>query len=249
MVLISEDSAGSGDLERVDAGFRAVFDRLYEQGRSAVLAGSHQRDAPPAAGGRWGLSVVATLDEVTQRQLTGWAEQVRPLVGEGHWPTGAHGSAHVTVRAIQQHRPDLDAGDPVAGRCARAVTRAVSGLDGPVVFGLRGVTLSPAGVLACLYPVDAAAGRLAAAVRRELGADGWLEESYARTIWYVSLIHFITGIQDPAALVRWVTARRALEAGDVLATGLQLVTYRYADRMVPVVLDETPLPGRRAAVS
>jgi hypothetical protein len=117
-----------------------------------------------------------------------------------------------------------------------------------VVFRLHGLALSPAGVLACLYPADAAAGQLAAAVRRELGADGWLEESYARTIWYASLVHFTAGIADPAALVRWVAARRDLRAGDALATRLQLVTYRYEDRMVPVVLGETRLPGSRMAV-
>lgn len=64
-MLISEDLAGARDRGRVDVGFRAVFDRLCEQGSSAVLAGSHQQDAPPVDGGRWGLSAVAALDELT----------------------------------------------------------------------------------------------------------------------------------------------------------------------------------------
>jgi hypothetical protein len=247
-VLISEDLGGSPDRIRVDAGFRAVFDRLSEQGCSAVPAGSYQQDAPPADGGRWGLSAVATLDDQTQQQLTGWCQEIQLLAGDGHWPTGAHGSAHVTVRAIQPHRPGLDNRDPYAARCGQAIIRAASCLDGPLVFRLQGLTLSPAGVLACLYPVDATAGTLAAAVRRELGADGWFEESYARTIWYASLVHFTTGIADPAGLVRWVTARRDLKAGDALATRLQLVTYQCQDRMVPVVLDETRLPDSRLAV-
>lgn len=177
--------------------------------------------------------------------MTGWAEEIRRLAGDGHWPAGAHGSAHVTVRAIQPHRSGLDAGGPFATRCAQAVTRAARDLDGPVVFRLHGLTLSPAGVLACLYPVNATAGQLAAAVRRELGADGRLEESSARTIWYASLVHFTTSIADPAALVRWVTARRDLKAGDAVATRLPLVTYRHEDRMVPVVLGETRVPDSR----
>ena len=208
-----------------------------------MLAGSHEQDAPPADGGRWGLSAVATLNDQTQQQLTAWAEEIQLLAGDGHRPTGAHGSAHVTVRAIQPHRPGLD------NRPLRAGDRPGGELpDGPVVYRLQGLTLSPAGVLACLYPVDAAAGKLAAAVRRELGADGWLEESYARTIWYASLVHFTTGIIDPAGLVRWVEARRDLKAGEAVATGLQLVTYRYENRMGPVVLAQgASLPAIAAA--
>lgn len=245
---ISEDLGGSCDRAPVDEGFRATFDRLCEQGCPAVLAASHQQDAPPADGGRWGLSVVATFDDQTQQQLASWAEEIRLLAGDRHWLTGAYGSAHVTVRAIQPHRPDLDSHDPFAARCVRAVTRAAGCLDRPVVFRLRGLALSPACVMACLYPVDATAGTLAAAVRREFGADGWLEESYSRTIWYSSVQHFTSSIDDPHALVRWVRARRGVKAGDALATRLQLATFRHdRARMVPVVLGQTRLPDSRVA--
>jgi len=247
-VKISEDLSGSDDRAWVDAGFRTTFDRLSEQGYSAVLAGSHQQDAPPAGGGRWGLSAVVALDDHTEQQLAGWAEEIRLLAGDRHWPTGAHGSAHVTVRAIQPHRPGLDGHDPFAARCVRAITRAAGSLDHPVVFRLRGLALSPAGVMACLCPVDATAGALAAAVRRELGADGWLEESYSRTIWYSSVLHFTTSIDDPHALVRWVQARRDVNAGDALATCLQLATFRHdRARMVPVILGQARLPDSRVA--
>ena len=243
---ISEDVRGSGDRVLVDEGFRATFDRLCEQGCAATLAGSHQKDVPPAAGGRWGLSAVATFDDQTCQQLEVWAGELQQLAGDRHWPTGAPGSAHVTVRAIQPHRPDLDRHDPFASRCARAVGRAAAGVNRPVVFRLRGLALSPAGVMACLYPVDATAGTLAAAVRRELDADGWLEESYTRTIWYSSLLHFTGGIDDPTGLVRWVRERRDLKAADAQATRLQLVTFRHdRNRMVPVVLDQARLPDSR----
>ena len=92
---------GAGDRALVDAGFRATFDRLCEQGCTAMLAGSHQRDARPADGGRWGLSAVAAFDAQTCQQLEVWAGELQQLAGERHWPTGAPGSAHVTVWAIQ----------------------------------------------------------------------------------------------------------------------------------------------------
>lgn len=136
-MLITEDLGGSRDRTRVDDGFWAVFDRLSEQGSSAVMTGMHQQDSSPVTGGRWGLSVVAALEDRTQQQLTAWSEEIRLVAGQEHWPTGAHGSAHVTVRAIQPHRPGLDVSDPLAARCGQAILRAASCLDGRVVLCLQ----------------------------------------------------------------------------------------------------------------
>lgn len=221
----------------MDAAFRRTFDQLCAPGYEAVCTGSHVQGGPPAEGGRWGLSVIASLDPVAGGLLDRWASQAGALAGEKHWRTGATGAAHVTVRALQQHRAGVDARDPFAARCAGAVVRAATGA-GPVVFEVRGLAISPACVLACLYPVDDAAGRLAGAVRRELGPDdGWLEESYTRTIWYSSLLHFTGGIDDAQGLAQWVRTRRDIDPVRVTATSVQLVTFDYDGyRMVPRAL-------------
>jgi hypothetical protein len=241
---IYEDRAGPDQRASLDREFAATFERLSVQGSAAVLDGGHRRDVPPGEGGRWGLSAVALPDEDTAVLLDRWAGDLQELAGPGHWPTGARDSAHVTVRAVQPHRPGLSAADPFVARVAAAVRRAGAACGGPVVLRLRGVALTSACVMACLYPVDGAAGALAAAVRAELGpGDGWLEEEYGRTIWYCSLLHFTQEVKDPAGLVDWVDARRGGNAHDVLATSLHAVTFDYVGaQMVPRFLGGAALP-------
>jgi hypothetical protein len=244
-VRICEDTAGPDQRGRLDQEFAATFERLTCQGTPEVLAGDQQRDVPPVEGGRWGLSTVALFDEGTTAVLDSWSTQLQELAGPWHWPTGAVGSAHVTVRAVQPHRPGLTRADTFVDRVAAATERAASACPGPVVFRLRGVALTSACVMACLYPVDGAAGALAAAVRTELGPDdGWLEEEYVRTIWYSSLLHFTGDVKDPQALVEWVRARREVKSHDALATALHAVTFDHVeDRMVPRSLGGRALPA------
>ena len=252
VVRISEDCAGPRDRSAVDATFRRAFDQLCEHGYEAMRTGSHGQDAPPVDGGRWGLSVIARLDQAAGGRLDHWARRVGAFAGGKHWRTGAAGSAHVTVRAIQPHRAGLGARDPFVTRCAAATVRAATGA-GPVVFEVRGLAVSSACVMACLYPVDDLAGRLAGAVRREFGPDdGWLEESYTSTIWYSSLLHFTTGIDDAVGLVRWVRAHRYVDPMRAVATCVQLATFDYDGyRMIPRALADVELarpPARRLRV-
>ncbi|MDQ1289616.1 MAG: hypothetical protein QG622_3182 [Actinomycetota bacterium] len=244
-VRICEDVAGPEARAGLDLEFAATFERLSVRGEAAVLQGAHQRDVPPGEGGRWGLSAVALFDEDTATLLDEWSSWLRELAGPGHWLTGVVGSAHATVRAVQPHRPGLTRSDSFAGRVAAATERAAAACSGPVVFRLRGVALTSACVMACLYPVDGAAGALAAAVRAELGPDdGWLEEEYVRTIWYSSLLHFTQDVKDPRALVEWVRERRQVKGHDVLATTLQAVTFDHVgDRMLPRSLGGARLPA------
>src|SRR5262245_48025382 len=111
-VDVTRRSLASGRAAK-DAGYAAVFDRLFEQSRGAVRSGAHYRDTPPVDGGRWGLSVVFLPDAGFVERLAAVTADVMDLVGGEHWPTGAPEAVHFTVRAIQVHRSTVPADDPL----------------------------------------------------------------------------------------------------------------------------------------
>ena len=226
-----------------DAGYTAAFDRLFEQGRSAVLSGAHYRDTPPADGGRWGLSVVFLPDADCAARLAAVTAEAMSLVGSGHWPTGMPEAVHFTVRAIQVHRSVVPVDDPLVARCAAALGRA-AGSSRPVRLRLTGLTLTPSGVMVCAFPEDSAADGFARHLGDELGADGWFEAEYRRDIWYATLVHFSGELRDPQGLVDWVAAGRRLDVGCAAVGEAELLRFRFNGRQpVRVGLARASLGG------
>ena len=213
--------------------YRAIFDRLFERGSAAVLAGEHYADTRPATGGRWGTSVALVPhgdDRLTSlTELTELTMQLADLAGPGHWPTGAPDAVHFTVRAKEAHRPEVSTQDGLALRCAAAMRRA-AGSCGPVRFHLDGLTLTPSGVMVCAYPLDGAANAFADRLRTELGQDAWFEAGFDRNIWYATLLHFAAAVPDPARLVGWVAARRRLDLGTLTFGDAELLAFRWNGR-------------------
>jgi hypothetical protein len=207
----------------------AAFDRLFEQGRSAVLSGGHYQDTPPVDGGRWGLSVVLLPDTVAMGRLAATTAEAMSLAGDEHWPTGAPHAVHFTVRAIEAHRSVVPPDDPLVSRCTAALHRAAVGAR-PARLRLAGLTLTPSGVMVCAYPEDDAADVFASRLGNELGDDGWFEAHYHRDIWYATLLHFAGEIRDRQGLVDWVAARRRLDLGVTRADGAELLRFRYDGR-------------------
>jgi hypothetical protein len=218
-----------GSTRRAAAGYRAVFDRLFEGGRSAVRSGGYYRDTPPVEGGRWGPSVVLRPPPSTMDRLAAVTTEAMRVAGPGHWPTGAAPSIHITVRALQAYRGEPPAADAFLRRCAQAVRRATRSTP-QVAFRFRGLTLTPSGVMACAYPMDGTADVFAARLRDDLGADGWFEENFHRDIWYATLVHFATDIVDPIALVDWVEKRRDTDLGPAIVSEAELLWFRYDGR-------------------
>ncbi|MFY1672760.1 hypothetical protein ACN27G_22815 [Plantactinospora sp. WMMB334] len=210
-------------------GHGAAFDRLFARGRDAILAGTHHRDSPPVDGGRWGLSVVLPPDRACTARLAALTAEALAIAGPDHWPTGAPEAVHVTVRAIEAHRSSVPDGDPLVRRCASAVRRAAAACR-PVRLELRGVTLTPSGVMACAHPVDSAADRFAARLGTELGADARFEADFSRDIWYATLLHFTGPLRDPATLVEWAADRRATDLGVSVAATADLLRFRFNGR-------------------
>jgi hypothetical protein len=216
--------------ESAGPGYRARFDRLFDRGSAAILSGAHFVDVPPVKGGRWGLSCALVPEGRTARRLADVSAELLAVAGEGHWPTGALGAAHFTVRAIEVHREGLSPDDPLVARCAVAIERAAAAPSAPVRIKLEGLTLTPSGVMVCAHPVDDAADVFAARLGAELGDDGWFEATYERDIWYATLLHFAADVRDPAALVDWVSARRRLPLGLAEVDAVELLTFRFNGR-------------------
>ncbi|MFJ2008361.1 hypothetical protein [Streptomyces chartreusis] len=143
---------------------------------------------------------------------------------------------------MERHRPRIAAGDARRRRYEAALGVA-AGKSSPLCFELRGVALTPAGVLLGAVPVGSAADEFAALLARELGPDGWLEASRPRDLWYLTLVHF-AGPHVDDALVEWVAERRGLELGTTTVDAAQLVIWRYNGRhVVPDPLTTFPLGG------
>ncbi|MFV2012825.1 MULTISPECIES: hypothetical protein [unclassified Micromonospora] len=235
------------DRTAADAAYAAAFDRLFVQGRDAVLSGTHYRDTPPVDGGRWGMSVVFIPDPDSVSRLAAVTAEVMGFAGPGHWPTGAPEAVHFTVRAVEDHRRDLAAGDPLAGRSAAALGRAATACR-PVRFRLGGVTLTPSGVMVCAFPLDGAADEFADRLGVELGSDGWFEDSYHRDIWYATLVHFTDEVRDGQGLVDWVARRRNLRLGEATIDRADLLRFQHNGRQpVRVGLDHARLGAASVA--
>lgn len=213
-----------------------IFDRLFEQGSRAVLAGEHVVDAPPVLPGeRWGPSVCLRPDERAAPALASLSEEAIGYAGQGHWPTGAARSSHFTVRVLDRYRGDLTPDDTMIRRQAAAMGRAAAAA-GPVRLRVTGLTLTPASVMATADPVGRSAEVFAQALAEELGEHGWYEADFDRSIWYSNLVHFTGPLGAPRALVDWVGARRRHDLGEV-DTRVELLHWEFDGRqMVPVVL-------------
>ncbi|MFJ8741533.1 hypothetical protein ACIRL2_19340 [Embleya sp. NPDC127516] len=227
-----------------------VFDRLFRAGREAVLDGAVQAQEPPRVNGpRWGTSIVLRPEAAGTDRVHALAFEALAATGSGHWPTGARGSAHITVRAVEPHRTPIPADDPAAARYLSALRRAAARCPS-IRFRVRGLTLTANSVMLCLGPEDGCADEFAGALARTLGADGWLEADHPRDVWYLTLVHFAGPIDRPEALVDWVAARRRLDLGGLDVDRAELVAWRFDGvRVVPDVLGAVGMrtPGAGAA--
>ncbi|MFF9870294.1 hypothetical protein ACF1G0_33765 [Streptomyces sp. NPDC013953] len=219
----------------------ATFDRLFHQGRDAIASGTHERQVPPVANGpRWGTSVILRPDAAAADRIDALTQQALRAAGPAHWPTGARASAHLTVRALEPHRPHIPAGNPLRIRYEAALAAAAA-KTGPIRFALQGLTLTPNSVMMCAHPLDEAADDFATTLAGELGADGWLEADRPRDIWYLTLVHF-AGPHVNTALTDWVAQRRLLPLGDTVVTTAQLIVWQYnGHHVVPAPLATFPL--------
>jgi hypothetical protein len=216
-----------------------LFERIMEQGRSAVLAGDHRAEAPPSEGGRWGTSVVAMPTGLVAEELDRLTTEVIDLAGRCHWRSARRGRAHLTVRALEPFTTSVIHSER-ASRYRRAMREALARW-GPVELDFDGIVLAPTGVMATASSPDARAHRLRSRFAEELGAGGWLEDTYYENgrdpIWYCTLVHFTGPIADPVGLVRWVEDCSTMPIGRESYPSLALCQWSFdGDGMAPTVV-------------
>jgi len=205
-----------------------TFDRLFAEAAPLIERGLHQRDSPPVEGGRWPVSLVLRPDDTSAARLERAMVGAQAFAGPGHFRTGATGSLHITVRALEGYRDAARAEDAVVQRYATAMRRAVRQV-GVVRLDLVGLTLTTGTVMVAALPTDENAEGLMDVLEDELGEDGWFEAGFRRDIWYANVLHFAADIEAPAELVAWVRARRDLDLGRMVMDTAELVRFRYED--------------------
>lgn len=214
------------------------FDRLFAQGRQALLTRTHKIESAPVEGiPRWGMGVVLRPDPVAANAIEQVAVETAAVVGSKHWLAGAVRSSHLTVRAgLEPYRSRVPPDDPHVARYAAAMRSAADGVRS-LRFAVTGLTLTPISVMACAAPADAAPDNLGHDLAAALSADGCGRVGRAPDIWYLNLAYFTGPVSDPDGLVEWVSARRETTVIDVLVEDIQLVRWRHVgDGMAPVVL-------------
>jgi hypothetical protein len=194
---------------------QSVIEAIAARGRAAVSSGHHSVERPPNETGRWGTSVVLFPRGEVADELDRLTDEVSDLVGPNHWRSGAAGLAHFTVRALQYYEQSGSERASIAPYVA-ALERAAAGI-GPVTLVVRGVIASPSSVMAVATSPDGTADELRRRFAQEIGPDGWLEDRHFEggrdPIWYVSLVHFASAIDDPDALLRWLDDRSDVPVG------------------------------------
>jgi hypothetical protein len=214
------------------------FDRLFTEGREAVLTGTHQVESEPANGRpRWAIGAVLRPDAQAAQAIEQVAKAAAGIVGRNYWLAGAASSSHLSLRRhLESRRRLVLPADPLVARYAAALRVAVQDI-GPIRFTINGLTLTPVSVLASAAPADGAADELAAAFGAALLAEGCWDAGITPNIWYVNLVYFTGPIRDPRHLVAWVAARRHMEITELQVNGIQIVRWGYTGSgMVPIVL-------------
>lgn len=221
----------------------AFFMALHQAGKEALASGAVVTDAVPVDGGRWGLAILLRLVGDLGQRLGALTEEAVLLAGPHQWPTGAPGSAHVTVRALDSYRSPSSRDPEQEREFVSRMVRAGSGV-GPVRLTFNGLYLSPATVgMSATSPDDSAL-----VLRRAL-ADLFTDDVESTTfrrdpIWYVTILNFTGPIRDTQALTNWVESHQCAEFGEATFDRIELCRYDYDARLMkPTTLAAAPLAG------
>lgn len=204
-----------------------VFDRLFESSVGVVLRGGHERDEPPAEGGRWPVTIVCVPPQAIRARLDALMREALVHTGPGHFLTGRPDSSHLTVRALEPYRDAAAPTDAVTSDWLAALVRAARSTP-PLELRLTGVTLTRGGVMAQVEAVGDEPWAFMRRLRDELGSLAWYEDQWMeRNIWYATLVHFGAPILDAKGLVDWVGRHRGIEPVEFIVDAASLVRSRH----------------------
>ena len=222
---------------------RTALERVLTAGRAAVISGTHATEIEPAESGRWGPSVLLLPSGALAASLAQVTDEALAVLGDGHWPSGGPGRAHITVRALEPYTESVPRDR--AERYLAAMRRALRTV-GPVRLELTGIGLSRGGVIACARTTDAAADQVRERLEAELGDDGWLEhaafENGRDRFWYCTLVHFAGPVSDADELVDWIDQRIDRAIGTATFDSMALCRWSFdGSAMAPQVIGSAAL--------
>lgn len=228
-----------------------LFNDITDDGIAAIRDGRIIEELPPQEGGRWGLSVVFRLTGWVAEQLGVLTAEAIEVLGEHHWRSGSGGSAHITIRALDNYSTKPLTAESL-GDYLVPVRRAVADLA-PFRFEFNGLSVSPSTLMACADDVEGTAGDLRRRIHAELREKGWLENSYFANerdpIWYATLVHFTRALDDAGRFIDWFSKNRTRSLGSALFSRVDLCRWRFeTTRMVPDVVASVGFGQSRSGV-
>ena len=182
---------GSRYLLTMSSAAHRKFDRLFAEGRRALLTGTYKVESPPVEGHpRWGIGVVLRPGPAAARAIEQVAVEAAAVAA---WRALAGlrraQLASDAPQGPEPYRSSVPLGDPCVARYAAAMRAAAGGVRS-LRFAVTGLTLTPVSVMACAAPTDAAPDNLAKDLTAALRAEGCGHAGRAPDIWYVNLVYF-----------------------------------------------------------
>jgi 2'-5' RNA ligase len=218
----------------------ARYDALWDAAAPEVRAGRVSLDAWALDKGRdarRGVTLLARPSPPVAERLAALLDALRTLEPEQYYQP--HGDLHLTVlslfTATVDHAPYLAHVDDYDA----AVRKAVAG-ETSFTIDVRGMTLSPAAVLAQGFPRDGTVARIRGRLRAALaarGLGGALDGRYRLETAHLTLVRFAAPLRAPARFVDALAAMRTEAFGTTTVAELELVLgdwYQSSERARPI---------------
>jgi hypothetical protein len=204
----------------------AIYDALWQRGKSALRHGPLVLDEPPVPGSsRWGLSAVIALSDEIAGRLAEEVERLRAIAGRPHLYYD-RASFHLTVRSLEGYRttvPPADIAEYLTG-VSEAAVRIRPKIE------MRGLCAGESGVLACGF-ADADMDRLRTRLTARAAAHGrrgpaGVDDERVRDTLHASLMVFRQQRFLPD-LADYIESRRSWHFGSFVPDAIRLVQYEW----------------------
>jgi 2'-5' RNA ligase len=204
----------------------AHYDTLWTEASPTVESGGAILDpwlVRPGDDARRGVTLLARPSEAVSRLLTAFVERLRAMEPEQYYQPAS--DLHHTVLSLFTATADHAAYLAHLPEYQDAVAE-VAAATPPFAISIRGVTLTPAAVLAQGFPCDGTLASLRDRLRQALALRGLgdaLDRRYRLVTAHMTLIRFAAPLRDGPRFVGALSPGRATDFGVTRVDGLELV--------------------------
>lgn len=204
----------------------AHYDKLWAEAVPCVQSGKLATDpwlTSPDDDARRGLTLVARPSAAVSGALRDFLERLQRIEPEQYYQPGSdlHHTVLSLFTATADHAPYM-AHLPAYQDAVAEVAAATP----PFAVDVRGVTLTPAAVLAQGFPCDGTLASVRDRLRGALaarGLGGALDRRYRLVTAHLTLVRFAAPLRDPVRFVAALSAARAIEFGVTSVVRTELV--------------------------